>query len=67
MFAGNVYGPPSYMSVRQCIDQLIELEKECRAGVCDATAQCVGVARIGADDQVMAHEVFRCTCKLDAS
>ena len=46
-----VYAPPRYMTVRQCVEQLTELEDKCGDGVCDAQTQCVGVARIGADDQ----------------
>ena len=46
-----VYAPPRYMTVNQCIEQLLELEERKGEGVCTKQSMCVGVARIGAEDQ----------------
>ena len=49
-----VYAPPRYMSVHECIAQLQELEERRSKGAFAADAMCVGVARLGAEDQCIA-------------
>ena len=48
------YLPPRYMSVRQAIDQLLEVEDARREGWCVPSARAVGVARVGAPGQLVA-------------
>jgi diphthine methyl ester synthase len=48
-----VYAPPRFMTVNTCIEQLLELEEKRGEGVCKRDTQCVGVARLGADDQAI--------------
>lgn len=47
----KIYEPPRFMTVNQCIDQLLQLENEYKGGVLTDDALCVGVSRIGHDDQ----------------
>mmetsp|Transcript_29788 Transcript_29788/g.41141 ORF Transcript_29788/g.41141 Transcript_29788/m.41141 type:complete len:285 (+) Transcript_29788:121-975(+) len=47
----GVYEPPRYMTVNQCIDQLLEIEANKKEGVYSAETMCVGVARIGTNSQ----------------
>lgn len=49
-----VFAPPRYMTVSQCVAQLQELEERRGEGVFTADTRCVGVARLGAADQVIA-------------
>jgi diphthine synthase len=46
-----VYAPPRYMTVNTCIEQLFELEERRGEGVLTQESQCVGLARMGAEDQ----------------
>lgn len=48
-----VYEPPRYMTVNTCIEQLLEIEGNRGEGAATGTTMAVGVARMGADDQVM--------------
>lgn len=45
-----VYEPPRYMTIKTCIEQLLEIESIRQEGVTTAESQCVGVARMGAVD-----------------
>ena len=47
------YEPPRFMSVAQCAAQLIETEEEKGGAVCGREALAVGVARVGAEDQMI--------------
>jgi diphthine synthase len=47
------YLPPRFMSIRQAIDQLLELEQQRREGACAAEERGVGVARVGAATQLV--------------
>lgn len=46
-----VYGPPRYMTIDTCIKQLFELEEKRQEGVLQRESKCVGLARVGAEDQ----------------
>lgn len=46
-----VYEPPRFMSIRTAIEQLLEIEEKRSEGAYSKDTMCVGVARIGADDQ----------------
>eukprot|EP00892_Ulva_mutabilis_P001251 jgi/Ulvmu1/11126/UM071_0009.1 len=48
-----VYEPPRYMTVKTCIEQLLEIEEKREEGAATGSTMGVGVARMGADDQVM--------------
>ena len=47
------YLPPRFMTVRQACQQLIATEAKRGRGVCTPATRAVGVARVGADDQVV--------------
>ena len=47
------YLPPRFMSIRQAIDQLLEVEERRGERVCEAGALGIGVARVGAPDQLV--------------
>ncbi|KAL1504131.1 hypothetical protein AB1Y20_010541 [Prymnesium parvum] len=47
------YLPPRFMTVRQACQQLISVEQARGCGVCTPATRAVGVARVGADDQMV--------------
>ena len=52
LLKGNrVYQPPRYMSVRQAIEQLLEVERARGKRVCTGDTLAIGVARLGQQDQ----------------
>ena len=46
-----VYEPPRFMSIRTAVEQLLEIEEKRKEGAYSKDTMCVGVARIGSDDQ----------------
>lgn len=48
-----IYEPPRFMTVNQALEQLLDVERKRRQGVCDETTRCVGIARLGSDSQRM--------------
>merc|ERR1712209_337359 len=49
----DVYEPPRFMTIRQCIDQLLEIEQKEKEGIFTPETKCVGLARVGQPDQVV--------------
>jgi len=49
----KIYDPPRYMTINQCIDQLLEVERNRKEGVYSEDTECFGLARVGHDDQVI--------------
>jgi diphthine synthase len=49
-----VYGPPRFMSARECAAQMVEVEEKRMEGVCAPGRLAVGMARVGAEDQAVA-------------
>jgi len=47
----KIYEPPNFMTVNQCIEELLETEEKNKLGVYSAETKCVGVSRIGHPDQ----------------
>ena len=47
------YEPPRFMTVAQCAAQMIETEEEKGEGVCGKDKLAVGVARVGAEDEMV--------------
>ena len=47
----KIYEPPRYMTVNQCIEQLLEIESIRNQGIYSENTICVGLARVGAADQ----------------
>jgi diphthine synthase len=48
-----IYEPPRFMTVNQCIEQLLDIEGNRQEGICTKNTICVGLARVGATDQKM--------------
>ena len=46
-----IYEPPRYMTVNQCVEQLLEIEERRNENVYNKDTIVVGLARVGADDQ----------------
>ena len=46
-----IYEPPRFMTINQCIEQLLEVEDNRGECIYSAETLAVGVARVGADDQ----------------
>lgn len=49
----KIYEPPRYMTVNQCVEQLLESEETRKKGICTPQTMCVGVARIGQPTQLI--------------
>lgn len=47
------YLPPRFMSIRQAINQLLELEQSRGEGVCVESTRAIGLARVGCVDQLV--------------
>ena len=47
----KIYEPPRYMSIATACEQLLEVEREERSGVCSPNTLAVGLARVGADNE----------------
>jgi len=45
-----------FMSVNTAVQQLLEIEADCQGGAYDEDTMCVGLARVGADDQKVKNE-----------
>jgi diphthine synthase len=46
-----IYEPPRYMTVKECVEELLEIEEKRGENVYTKDTIVVGLARIGADDQ----------------
>lgn len=46
-----VYEPPRFMSIHTAVEQLLEIEDKRKEGAYSKDTMCIGVARIGSDDQ----------------
>ena len=60
-----VYEPPRFMTVRTAVEQLLEIEDRRREGAYDEETMCVGVARIGAEDQQIVAGPMRVIREVD--
>jgi len=49
----KIYEPPRFMTIRQCIEQLLEVEEKRQEGVYGPGTVCIGLARVGRDDQTI--------------
>jgi len=47
------YDPPRYMSVAECVSQMLEVEEDRKQGVCGEEKLVIGIARVGSEDQVV--------------
>ena len=47
----KVFEPPRFMTINQCIAQLLEVEEKLGGGACTPDSRAVGVARVGHDSQ----------------
>ncbi len=54
-----MYEPPRYMTINQCIEQLLEIEDIRQENVYSESTIGVGVSRIGADDQQIICGTFK--------
>eukprot|EP00729_Bicosta_minor_P009622 gene9622-7105_t len=51
----KVFQPPRFMTINQCVEQLLEVEEKNGGGCCGPDAKGVGVSRIGAHDQLIVY------------
>ncbi|KAI9015057.1 tetrapyrrole methylase [Gaertneriomyces semiglobifer] len=47
----KIYEPPRYMTVNQCVEQLLEVEERRKENIYSADTIAVGLARVGCNDQ----------------
>eukprot|EP01026_Neomeris_dumetosa_P071560 TRINITY_DN72400_c0_g1_i1.p1 TRINITY_DN72400_c0_g1~~TRINITY_DN72400_c0_g1_i1.p1 ORF type:complete len:251 (-),score=35.30 TRINITY_DN72400_c0_g1_i1:313-1065(-) len=55
-----VYEPPRYMTVNTAIEQLLEVEEKRKEGAYSCDTVCVGVSRLGAEDQQIVAAPMKC-------
>ena len=53
------------MTVRQCCEQLIEVEAKFKLGICRPESRAFGLARIGADSQKIVSGTLASLCAVD--
>lgn len=51
----KIYEPPRYMTIQQCMDQLIEVEGNKQQDICPKNRMAIGLARIGHPDQCIRY------------
>ncbi|CAO2599840.1 Diphthine methyl ester synthase [Lemmus lemmus] len=61
----KIYEPPRYMSVSQAAQQLLEIVHNQRARAITEETLCVGLARVGAEDQKIAAGTLQQMCTVD--
>ena len=49
----DIFEPPRFMTVRQALEQLVEIESNRKEGIVTQNALVVGVARVGKEDQAI--------------
>merc|ERR1712228_142501 len=52
-------GPPRFMTINVCIEQLLQIEAEKKENVYSEDTQCVGVARIGSANQLIVYGTMK--------
>eukprot|EP01090_Pellita_catalonica_P022183 TRINITY_DN8519_c0_g2_i1.p1 TRINITY_DN8519_c0_g2~~TRINITY_DN8519_c0_g2_i1.p1 ORF type:complete len:274 (-),score=46.87 TRINITY_DN8519_c0_g2_i1:19-840(-) len=50
----KIYEPPRFMTVNQCLKQLLEIEEKNQLGLTTKDTLCIGLARMGKEDQFIA-------------
>lgn len=50
---GHIYEPPRFMTVSQALHQLLEIELNRKEGVCTPETLVIGLARVGADNELI--------------
>lgn len=62
----KIYEPPRYMTVAQCAQQMLEIEEDVKKeGVYSKESLAVGVARVGAEDQMIVAGTLEELCDAD--
>lgn len=61
----KVYEPPRFMSIANAIEQLLEVGEKCGESAYDEETTCVGFARLGSEDQLIAAGSMRELLTLD--
>ncbi|KIX03192.1 diphthine synthase [Rhinocladiella mackenziei CBS 650.93] len=61
----KIYEPPRYMTVAQCAQQMLEIEKEKNEAVYSEDSLAIGCARVGADDQTFACGTLKELSEID--
>lgn len=49
----KIYEPPRFMTVRECVGQLLEIEGKRQEGAYNENSRCFGLARIGFSTQLI--------------
>ena len=47
----DIYDPPHFMSNKEAVEQILEAEENLKTGTIHEDMKCIGVARMGFDDQ----------------
>ena len=60
-----VYDPPYFMSIKEACDQLLEIESQKNKLIATPETMCIGVARVGRDDQKIAYGTIAAISQFD--
>lgn len=47
----KIYEPPRFMTIKECVEQLLEIESKRKEGAYDEKTKCFGLARLGYSNQ----------------
>eukprot|EP00382_Lankesteria_abbotti_P004903 CAMPEP_0113846628 /NCGR_PEP_ID=MMETSP0372-20130328/1414_1 /TAXON_ID=340204 /ORGANISM="Lankesteria abbotti" /LENGTH=126 /DNA_ID=CAMNT_0000815795 /DNA_START=519 /DNA_END=899 /DNA_ORIENTATION=+ /assembly_acc=CAM_ASM_000359 len=53
MKGNDIFEPPKYMDISTAIQQLLFIQNERKSSVCNDETRAFGMARVGADDQIV--------------
>jgi diphthine synthase len=49
----NIFEPPRFMTIKECVEQLLEVEQKRQGGAYGPHSRCFGLARVGFKDQLI--------------
>lgn len=49
----NIFEPPRFMTIKECVNQLLEVEQKREGGAYSPATKCFGLARVGFKDQLV--------------
>eukprot|EP01132_Coremiostelium_polycephalum_P001191 gene1191-1504_t len=61
----KIYEPPRFMTVNQCLEQMLEIESLRGEGVYDENTPCFGLSRVGQDDQLIVSGTMKELIEVD--
>jgi diphthine methyl ester synthase len=61
----KIYEPPRFMTIKECVEQLLEIEHNKKGGAYSEETKCFGLARIGYPNQLIKAGSMKAFLELD--